>query len=307
MRKTLLSALTMAMLLTACGRRAATTAADPETAGSAGFLPVLPPAELDSEAQAAFLKAHYWDRFDFADTLLLTRIDSARLFEAFVRYAALLSDADTTAMRNLMERASQSKPMLSRFYEMARPVLYDPNSPLRNDELLIPVLECVTESPLFDRYEKLGPAFDLRLARQNRIGKPANDFRYTLASGREGTLYELEADYVLLFINNPGCPMCKQIREAIGASPMLSEMIERNELKVLALYPDEDLTEWRNYRSEIPASWINGYDAGCRMREEGLYDLKAIPALYLLDRGKRVLVKDAVEVERIEWILDHRR
>lgn len=74
---------------------------------------------------------------------------------------------------------------------------------------------------------------------------------------------------------------------------MLSEMIERGRLKVVALYPDEDLAEWREYRGHIPPSWINGYDAGCVVREKSLYDLHAIPALYLLDRDKRVLVKDS--------------
>ena len=81
------------------------------------------------------------------------------------------------------------------------------------------------------------------MAMQNRIGERANDFRYTLASGATGTLYGVKAEYVLLFINNPGCPMCKQLREQIGGSPMLSEMIERGRLKVVALYPDEDLAE----------------------------------------------------------------
>ena len=102
------------------------------------------------------------------------------------------------------------------------------------------------------------------------------------------------------------CPMCKQLREQIGGSPMLSEMIERGRLKVVALYPDEDLAEWREYRGHIPPSWINGYDAGCVVREKSLYDLHAIPALYLLDRDKRVLVKDSTDVPYIEEVIDRR-
>ncbi len=50
-------------------------------------------------------------------------------------------------------------------------------------------------------------------------------------------------------------------------------MIERGRLKILALYPDEDLTEWRNYRDHIPASWINAYDVSCLVRQNGTYDL----------------------------------
>ena len=144
------------------------------------------------------------------------------------------------------------------------------------------------------------------MALQNRVGYPANDFRYTLASGAQGTLYGLDAEYVLLFVNNPGCPMCREIREEIAASPMLSEMIERGRLCVLTLYPDEDLAAWRDYAEQIPPKWINAYDRGCVIREEGTYDFNAIPSLYLFDRDKRVLVKDSVSVPQIEEVIDRR-
>ena len=143
------------------------------------------------------------------------------------------------------------------------------------------------------------------MASQNRIGRPANDFRYTTADGATRRMYDIRAEYLLLFINNPGCNMCKTVREAISASPMLNELIERGKLKVLALFPDEDLTEWQECRPQIPARWINAYDKGCVVRDRELYDLKAIPALYLLDRDKRVMVKDAVDVGLIEWAIDH--
>jgi hypothetical protein len=97
--------------------------------------------------------------------------------------------------------------------------------------------------------------------------------------------------------------MCKQVREAICASAQLSDLIDRGVMRVLAIYPDEDLTEWRNYRSQIPATWINGYDKGCTIREGELYDLKAIPALYLLNADKCVMVKDATDVALIEWVI----
>ena len=209
-------------------------------------------------------------------------------------------------MDSLMRRAAVSRPMLDYFAMLADRVLGDPNSPLRNDEFYIPVLRAQLSSPWYDEYERLAPEYRLSLASQNRIGQPANDFRYTLASGATGTLYGLRAEYVLLFINNPGCPMCREIREAISASPMLTELIEHGRLRVLALYPDENLDEWRAYREQIPASWINAYDDGCVLREKGLYDLSAIPSLYLLDAQKRVLVKDATDVALVEEVIDRR-
>lgn len=294
--------------LAACGGRAprrpaATTAETP-----AVFLPAIAPAALAPEERVEWLRWHYWDNFDFADTAFLARADTLQLFEAYARYVQLLFSAPTDGapMDSLMRRAAVSRPMLDYFAMLADQVLGDPNSPLRNDEFYIPVLRAQLSSPWYDEYERLAPEYRLSLASQNRIGQPANDFRYTLASGATGSLYGLRAEYVLLFINNPGCPMCREIREAISASPMLTELIEHGRLRVLALYPDENLDEWRAYREQIPASWINAYDDGCVLREKGLYDLSAIPSLYLLDAQKRVLVKDATDVALVEEVIDRR-
>lgn len=272
------------------------------------FLPAIAPSSLSDDAKRDYLRWHYWDRFDFADTLFIREVDTVQMVEAYVRWIALISDrpTDGVPMDSLMRRASASRPMLDYFTMLAELVIHDPNSPLRNDEFYIPVLRAVLASPYYDEYERIGPSYDLNMAMQNRIGERANDFRYTLASGATGTLYGVKAEYVLLFINNPGCPMCKQLREQIGGSPMLSVMIKRGRLKVVALYPDEDLAEWREYRGHIPPSWINGYDAGCVVREKSLYDLHAIPTLYLLDRDKRVLVKDSTDVPYIEEVIDRR-
>lgn len=294
--------------LAACGGRAprrpaATTAETP-----AVFLPAIAPAALAPEERVEWLRWHYWDNFDFADTTFLARADTLQLFEAYARYVQLLFSVPTDGapMDSLMRRAAVSRPMLDYFAMLADQVLGDPNSPLRNDEFYIPVLRAQLSSPWYDEYERLAPEHRLSLASQNRIGQPANDFRYTLASGATGSLYGLRAEYVLLFINNPGCPMCREIREAISASPMLTELIEHGRLRVLALYPDENLDEWRAYREQIPASWINAYDDGCVLREKGLYDLSAIPSLYLLDAQKRVLVKDATDVALVEEVIDRR-
>ena len=298
----------LALLAAACTGRRPQPAADGAFTAPRLFLPAIPPSQLRPEERLEWMRWHYWDKFDFADTLFIAQADTAHLIQAYANYIAMLSlqPNDGTPMDSLMRKASASRPMLDYFAWMASEVLHDPNSPLRNDELYIPVLKAQLESPYYNEYERITPEYQLTLAMQNRIGRPANDFRYTLASGATGTLYGLQAEYVLLFINNPGCPMCREIREALTASPMLSELLERGQLKILALYPDEELDEWHKYRSQMPAAWINAYDAGCRIRENSLYDLTAIPSLYLFDRNKRVLVKDAVEVGEIEAAIDRR-
>ncbi|MCM1151674.1 MAG: DUF5106 domain-containing protein [Alistipes sp.] len=293
-------------LLVSCGgnsaRRQSDRSAERKTEKQYVFLPPLAPAAMSPVEKRDYLREHYWDRFDFADTLFVRRADSMQMLRSFMDFIAVISDrpADPAPMQALMSRASVSRPMLDYFAWLSEQILADPDSPLRNDEFLIPVLEARLAAPFYDEYELIAPRYDLHMAMQNRLGHRANDFRYTLASGASGTLHRLRADYVLLFVNNPGCPMCREIHDAVCASPLLSDLIAEGRLKVLAFYPDEDLKEWHAYREHMPAAWINAYDKGCVVRETAAYDLSAIPALYLFDRDKRVLVKDATDVGLVE-------
>jgi thioredoxin-related protein len=257
---------------------------------------------LPAAERANYLAEHYWDKFDFRDTTFCNKPDITE--QAYANYLDMLRYVDLASAQQsvsaLMKSAEVDTTMFGYFVSLADKYLYDPNSPFRNDELLIPALEAMIASPLLDEAEKIRPQSQLDMAQKNRIGQKANDFRYTLHDGRSGRMYSIEADYLLIFINNPDCPACKEIREQICASPMLSEMIERGVMKVLAIYPDEDITAWLNYRHNIPASWINSYDKQLRMRDEEIYDLKAIPSLYLLDAEKRVMLKDCNLVPQIE-------
>jgi hypothetical protein len=53
----------------------------------------------------------------------------------------------------------------------------------------------------------------------------------------------------------------------------------------------------------MPSRWINGYDDALTITSERLYNLNAIPSLYLLDGDKRVLIKDGTNVAHIENLI----
>lgn len=43
-----------------------------------------------------------------------------------------------------------------------------------------------------------------------------------------------------------------------------------------------------------PQAWYNGFDPDLVIRTDLVYNVRAIPSLYLLDSDKTVLLKDAV-------------
>lgn len=282
-----------------CGRRHAPATEHP---APALFRPAALPSSLPASERAEYLRTHYWDTFDFADTLFIARVDTLHMLDAFASYVAL--GADSVAMADLVRRASVSRPMLDYFGMLAERVLHDPNSPLRDVERYIPVLRGKLASPWYDTLERLGPETELRLALRNRVGEQAGDFRCTLASGATTRLYDLRADYTLLLLTDPECPMCRRTTEELLASPRLNELAERGTLRILTLYSGEDTAAWRRSLSHAPRGWLHACDAACTVRDEGIYDLRALPALYLLDREKRVLVKDSADPAEIEEALD---
>ena len=78
-------------------------------------------------------------------------------------------------------------------------------------------------------------------------------------------------------------------------------MLTSGRLKILSVCVEGKNKAWEN--ATFPARWIDGYDEDEWLTQERVYDLKAMPTLYLLDAQKRVLLKDA-PIEKIEAHLE---
>lgn len=310
--RTFVLAVAVACSAAACGhKRAAATTADtaqepvaaPETEHARTFPMPEAPAILQSVKETEeYLLLHYWEAASLSDTTWLG--DADVLEEAFVRFIAAAQafpDRETSlqAVRNMMKAlptatAPDVTHLLTGF---ADKYLYDPNSPLRNEDMYIEVLRGQIDDPALDDLYKIAPRERLRMALKNRPGDRAADFGFATADG-DGTLYGIEADYTLLFFYNLGCPACAQVHaglEAVMSREPIAAMLRDGRMKVLALYPDSDLSGWRDHSDEIPAGWINAIDPRQAINNGSLYDLRAIPSLYLLDDKKTVILKDFTE------------
>jgi hypothetical protein len=175
----------------------------------------------------------------------------------------------------------------------------DPNSPHRNEELYIKVLQARMKSAWCDSITRAKTRNELYLRMQNQPGGAANDFVYRTPAGFKKKMYDLKADFTLLFFYNPECAACKEMKDAL----VKSEIINRK-AKVLDVYTDRDEKVWLNHLPELPTEWIHGRDEDEYLYKNKVYDLRAIPAVYLLDKDKKVVLKDCVDVMEIEKMLE---
>ncbi|RIJ46322.1 DUF5106 domain-containing protein [Maribellus luteus] len=242
-----------------------------------------------------YLATHYWDNFNFQDTVFLTQ--PAVLNKAMASYLQVLAMASQkisdASWYNFVEKTQASQPMFSYFAIVLKDYLYHPDSPFRNDDYYLAVLNALIASPKATRAEKERAKREKQSLLKNTIGTKVTDVVYTLASGKTGRIYDSHTPYTLLLFYNPGCHACEETLAFLKQSQVINSALSEKELTLIAIYPDEDVSAWRKYCDDIPATWINGYDKNTRIWKEELFDLRAIPSLYLLDADKMVLLKDA--------------
>lgn len=270
-------------------------------------MPKIPAMISSGQDYANYLVSHYWqpffseDRVYSRDTSLIGGVTKDSFNQAFGEYATFLMMADPAkclkAQADLMakaEKMTEANPD-GKFFETLISIcdeyFYNPNSPLRNEEMYIPVEEAKLASQFVSEDEKAEAAALLPRLKLNRIGTPAADFIFTLRNGKKMALHDAKADFTILFFSNPGCEDCKAVIDQLSSLPGLDDAIAAGRLAVVNVYPDEDLTEWHNYAPVYPDNWYNGYDQDLAVGG-GLYNLRAIPSLYLLDKDKKVIFKD---------------
>lgn len=68
-------------------------------------------------------------------------------------------------------------------------------------------------------------------------------------------------------------------------------------MQVVAVYIDNEAEAWKS--ASYPPAWLSVYAP--EIDQQDLYNIKALPTLYLLDTQKRVLLKDV----RLEKVINH--
>lgn len=268
------------------------------------------------EQRAEWIALHFWDSFTqpdklyFCDSVTVNGVNVDKLEQQVGLFATILQQISIPAGQEAMKAAfgrleafqkaqpegntfAQTSALISRYF-------YDPNSPVRCEDLYLPYVSLLATSDLVSGEDRGQYAWDAKVCALNQTGTPAADFTFVDTAGRRRTLYSVKADYTLLIFGNPDCNACRDIMEQMAYSPEISALIAEGRLKVVDVYIDEDLDLWKAKKDTYPREWINGYDPDYVIRTDRLYAVRAVPSLYLLDEKKNVLMKDAPQEQVLQ-------
>ncbi len=264
---------------------------------------------VSQEEKLAWVTEHYWDRFldpsaEYpCDSSLVNGVKKDEVEENFGMWVTLIEKMcplpqGIKSAGILFDRAEafdKARPGTNVFgflTDMAAKYLYDPNSPVRDEDIYLAYVSRLAKSPSVPDSLRQSFVWQARLCSLNRRGSVAADFSFLEASGRKRTLHGVKSPYTLLIFSNPGCQECERMIEELS-SPTVISMIGERKLAVVDIYIDEDIAHWKAHAGEYPGTWTVGYDSEMIIRRDLLYNVRAIPSMYLLDKDKKVLLKDA--------------
>ena len=104
----------------------------------------------------------------------------------------------------------------------------------------------------------------------------------------------------MLIFNNPDCSLCHLAEEHIANDEKIQALLNIGKLNILAITPDAEYDDWMKHK--YPANWLVGYDMERNIYNHRLYDVQRLPCMYLLDKDKCVLLKEA-DYDRISSYL----
>ena len=244
--------------------------------------PALPDTLHRVEQRAAFLIEHYWDNYHFQDTLLLQNKEITE--QGFVNFIDILARFDEPISQKgilaFTAKAFAEKPSKEIFENLIEQYLEDHESPMRNDKVYCLFLEDMMKLPYFDETEKIRIDFRLKTAKKNLPGTIARNFSFSLSEDEnlsdrakkqnDGKVHQL-SDYkkqkVILYFYDPECDNCHKI------TAWLEQQHIPTDVKMLRIVADYHIND--------------------------LYSLKAMPTIYLLDKGNIVILKDCTAEQLI--------
>ena len=257
-----------------------------------------------------YMSENYWNgitdpsRDYVSDSLYVSGVELSVVEQKFADWIGFLNNVSTqVAVKSVArlydkslvcEQKNPSSNVFETFVTLTEKYFYDPNSPLRNEEYYLPFVSRYAAYEGLSDIERQKYSREARLCALNRIGTKAADFRFCDRHGKIRRLYDIDADLTLLFFSNPGCNACMEIINVLKGDA-LSYLVDSGQLQVLNIYIDEDIQAWRSYMPVYPENWYNGFDPDFVLRNNDIYNIRAIPSLYLLDKEKNVLMKDVPE------------
>jgi hypothetical protein len=268
--------------------------------------PPSPPQEIlrDRVKYYTFTTQHLFDSFPWEDERILNTPIAYNMFKSFAQQIFQLESVFSIPI--VIKILNESKKNRAIYYALFDYLEHEFGSikSLYRDELLyIAMLKDILIMHDLDETRKQRYEYEMKIIDKNHEGSLAPDFHILWADGDTTMMYDIDAELLMLYFQNPDCPTCSDIREKMKNMSVVNEAIASGKLKVVTIYFEANEDLWRNYlNTRALKNWEHGWNFDLSIPEKRLYDTRTIPMMMFLDKNKKIIKKDILWNEIEDWL-----
>lgn len=268
--------------------------------------PVVPPVPDGVDSiwfKYSYYRDHFWDGISIADPgLLRSPMLSNKIMDYLDNVIIQQADSVIIAVDQLIQD-SKSNDEAFRYLLITLTNKYESSPVMGFDKVFVHLVDqyYLTNQASWTDTETIKKLKERAASiRPNFIGNPAPAFTLQDTLGIDFSLYDIQADYTILYFYDPDCGHCKK------ATPILYEAypeLNAKGVEVLAICATTDSKRWHKFIVEYDLDWLNLADMESKTNIKYYYDVRTFPTVYILDKDKKILIKK-IASEDIPQIID---
>lgn len=262
----------------------------------------------DSNWQYQYYAEHYWDNCDFNDNAMIyTPVFAPRLAQYYENVIHPSVDSIIKYTDILIEKSKNS-------YDIYKYIIwytsnrFEQSKYLGHDAIFVHLIRTYYEKGLCPWIDET--VLERMIDRANTLepillGKTAPWLIMPDVDGKFHTNYDFTTDYTIMYFWDTDCGHCKV------TTPKLLELYNRAKdslnFDVYAVCLTSDSVEWKNYLAEKKLPWINVGNNKANIDFRDAYDINSSPKIFILDRNKKIILKN-IGIEEVEdFLIKHRQ
>lgn len=279
--KNILQVLALAATLTV-----GTATAQETTAPAQMFeYPTVPDKLTKPAMRANFMVEHLWDKCDLEKTDI-TNLPA--FHDAFTDYLSFFALADKAvvekSIKKYVERVSKNQTNLNITVGLLYSEVINIYSQYCSDEVFGMFADNIVASKKVSKELKAKIQTSADMLKNSAEGAQMADFPLRQSPAGAASLYGLTADTTILFFNADGVDS-SIYKVRLSANIAANDLIKAGKLRIVSVYSGD--TDVDAKLASEPSDWEVAYIANAQQ----LYDQRIRPAVYVLDKDKKITVK----------------
>jgi len=253
-----------------------------------------------------YYKGHFFDNTELANPGLIRSPVLATKLEQFFSEVVIQSPDSINKETDLLLRKCRSQKEVYQYVTSWIFNKYASSQYMGHDAVIVHIADSVYlagKAPWVSSEFISDLAKKVNRLRPNLIGKKATDLVMSSFSGNFVALYDIKAEFTILYFWEPDCGHCKE------ATPKLREFYNNNKgkgIEVFAVCTKDNKDLWEKYIIDHHLTWINGWDPERLSHFDYFYNVESTPLVYILDKNKKIIAK-RISVEDIGPFIDSYR